>query len=219
MAQRTIHMLFATLLAEKVELKDKNRFLIGNILPDSYIEPSNRKKAHFMKYEEADNSIFFDFHDFLEQFKDKIKEDDLYLGFYAHLVEDAFYRYFLYYEKDLMSKIPAYQLDILHSDYALLNGYIAEKYNMPIELESPKDFEKEELNEIVLFDAGKIIEDYKRDITEPVSGKTVFLTEEMLDEFIFEYIDLLEREIKSILETGKSILNIRDYKWEKKSHG
>lgn len=217
MAQRTIHMLFATLMAEKIELKDKNRFLIGNILPDSYVEPSCRKKAHFMKYIEEDNSVFFDFHDFLERFKDKIQEDDLYLGYYAHLVEDAFYRYFLYYEKDLMSKIPASRLNILHSDYALLNGYIAGKYNMPLELEAPKDFEKEELNAIVLFDAEKIMEDYKRDITEPVTGKTVFLTEAMLDEFISEYIDLLIREIESISETGKSTLNTMDYKWEKKS--
>ena len=41
MAQRTIHMLFATLLADKIDIFDKNRFLIGSILPDAYINPTN----------------------------------------------------------------------------------------------------------------------------------------------------------------------------------
>ena len=41
MAQRIIHMLFATLLADKIDIFDKNRFLIGSILPDAYINPTN----------------------------------------------------------------------------------------------------------------------------------------------------------------------------------
>ena len=36
MAQRTIHMLFSTLLLDKIELFDKDRFFIGSILPPVY---------------------------------------------------------------------------------------------------------------------------------------------------------------------------------------
>ena len=48
MAQRTIHMLFSTLLLDKIELFDKNRFFIGSILPDAYTNPVNRKVSHFI---------------------------------------------------------------------------------------------------------------------------------------------------------------------------
>lgn len=151
MAQRTIHMLFGTLLLDKIELFDKNRFLIGSILPDAYINPTDRKVAHFIKYISNENCLYFDFKDFLERFQNNITDDDLYLGYYAHLVEDAFYRYFLYYEKQFMKKIKRYELDILHNDYHILNSYIVRKYALPRHLELPKSFENELINEITEF--------------------------------------------------------------------
>ena len=93
MAQRTIHMLFATLLLDKMELSDKNRFFIGSILPDAYINPTNRKVSHFIKYISEENCLYFDFQDYFERFQNQIMHDDLYLGYYAHLVEDAFYKF------------------------------------------------------------------------------------------------------------------------------
>ncbi|MGN0350247.1 MAG: hypothetical protein ACI4ES_01245, partial [Roseburia sp.] len=72
MAQRTIHILFATLLSDKIELYDKNRFLIGSILPDAYINPTDRKIAHFIKYTSDENCLYFNFHEFLEKFQSNI---------------------------------------------------------------------------------------------------------------------------------------------------
>lgn len=215
MAQRTIHMLFGKILSEKVELSDKNRFFIGSIMPDAYVEPSERKRAHFIKHTADDNGRFFDFPDFYERYKDKIASDDLYLGYYAHLVEDAFYRYFIYCEKDFMSKLESYELTVLHKDYSILNSYIAEKYDMPAELKVPKAFEKEEINGITRFDLEKMIMDYKADLTVRIDEKTVLLTEEILEEFVERYVDLAARELVSARE-GKSILNALDYSWENK---
>ncbi|MBE5949381.1 MAG: hypothetical protein E7261_10185 [Lachnospiraceae bacterium] len=215
MAQRTIHMLFGTLLSDKIELFDKNRFLFGSILPDAYINPANRKVAHFIKYISAENCLYFDFQDFFKRFQDKIINDDLYLGYYAHLVEDAFYRYFLYYEKRFMEKIKSYELDILHNDYHILNSYIVRKYALPSYLELPKTFEQESLNEITEFDIPKIIDDYKNDIVELSNEKTVLLTESMLEEFVAKYIGVLADELRSI-RNGYSNLNVLDYKWENK---
>lgn len=79
MAQRTIHMLFGTLLSNKIEIFDKGRFLIGSILPDAYINPTNRKDSHFIKYIADENCLYFDFQDFLERFENNVKNDDLYL--------------------------------------------------------------------------------------------------------------------------------------------
>lgn len=65
-------MLFGKILSEKVELSDKNRFFIGSIMPDAYVEPSERKRAHFIKQTADDNGRFFDFPDFYERYKDKL---------------------------------------------------------------------------------------------------------------------------------------------------
>lgn len=215
MAQRTIHMLFGTLLSDKIELFDKNRFLIGSILPDAYINPTNRKVAHFIKYISDENCLYFDFQDFREKFQNKIMTDDLYLGYYAHLVEDAFYRYFLYYEKRFMEKIKRYELDILHNDYHILNSYIVKKYTLPSHVEVPKAFENELLNGITEFDIKKIVSDYENDVVESSDEKTMLLTEAMVEEFVLKYIDILADELHSV-RNGHSKLNVLDYKWENK---
>ena len=215
MAQRTIHVLFGTLLSDKIELYDKNRFLIGSILPDAYIDPSDRKVAHFIKNLPDENCLYFDFQDFFEKYDLKVRNDDLYLGYYAHLVEDAFYRYFLYYEKCFMKKIKRYELDILHNDYYILNSYIAGKYVLPRHLEVPKDFEDEPLNGITEFDIKEIVSAYENDVVEVRNEKTELLTEAMLEEFVLKYIDVLADELHSV-KNGHSKLNVLDYKWENK---
>lgn len=216
MAQRTIHMLFGTLLADRIALLDKNRFLMGSILPDAYVEPTDRKVSHFIKYLPEENCLYFDFRDFYERFQTKIMDDDLYLGYYAHLVEDAFYRYFLYYENRFMEKIKRYELGILHKDYRVLNAYIVKRYTLPSRLEVPEVFEKELLNEITAFDIKKIIQDYQNDIVECSDEKTVMLTESMLEGFVSKYIDMLADELCSVRK-GCSKLNVLDYKWENKT--
>ncbi len=215
MAQRTIHILFGTLLSDQMKLFDKNRFLIGSILPDAYINPANRKVSHFIKYISDENCLYFDFHDFFERFHNEIMKDDLYLGYYAHLVEDAFYRYFLYYEKCMMQKIKSYELDILHNDYHILNFYIMKKYALPSHLELPEAFENERINRITEFDLPKIVSDYGSDVVESCDAKTVLLTEAMLEEFVLRYIDQLVDEMHNI-RNGCSKLNVFDYKWENK---
>lgn len=215
MAQRTIHMLFGTLLADRIRLVDKQRFLIGSILPDAYIKPSDRKVSHFIKYISEENCLYFDFQDFFERYRDKVVEDDLYLGYYAHLVEDALYRYFLYYEKSFMKRIKSYELDILYHDYHILNSYIVRKYTLPRHLERINGFENEALNEIAEIDIPQIISDYENDVIEMYDEETVLLTEDMLEEFVSKYIDILADELRSI-KTGGSTLDVLDYKWENK---
>lgn len=213
MAQRTIHILFATLLADKIELYNKNRFLIGSIFPDAYINPTDRKTTHFIKCTSDESCLYFDFHEFLERFQSNVIDDDLYLGYYAHLVEDTFYRYFLNYEKNLIAKIKSYELGILHNDYHILNSYITKKYALPAHLELPKDYEKEVLNEITEFDVKQIVQDYSNDIVEIFNEKTVLLTEDMLEEFVLRYIDIIADELCSVRNTH-SKLNVLDYKWK-----
>lgn len=216
MAQRTIHMLFAVLLADKLELKDKNRFFLGSLLPDAYINQEDRQISHFIKYISDENCLYFDFYDFSMRFNNKVLTDELYLGYYAHLIEDAFYRYYLYYEKEWLAKIKSYKLDILYKDYQVLNSYISQKYKMPTHIEIPSNYSNEALNEITTFDIHFIIRNYKNDITEKVNMPTEMLTEKMLEEFISKYIDIISDELLSV-QNGKSTLNAIDYKWKNKN--
>lgn len=215
MAQRTIHILFGTLLLDKINIVNKDRFLIGSILPDAYVNPADRKVVHFIKYLANENCLYFDFKDFFGRYCNDIMDDDLYLGYYAHLVEDAFYRYFLYYEKGLMEKLKNYKLDVLHSDYHILNSYITRKYKLPSRLELPKSFENELLNEIAEFDIKQIADDYEKDIAELYDENTMLLTEDMLEEFVVKYIGVLVEELRSV-RWGQSKLNVLDYCWENK---
>ena len=215
MAQRTIHVLFGTLLLEKIELVDKNRFLIGSLLPDAYTDPTRRKTSHFIKYSSDETYLHFDFQEFFQKFHDKIMTDDLYLGYYAHLVEDACYRYFLYYEKSFLEKIKSYRLDVLHNDYHILNSYIVKNYSLPEQLGLPQGFEKELINGITEFDIQKMLYDYENDVVEKIEQKTVLLTEDMLEEFVTKYVDVLADEL-SCIRQGYSKINVLDYKWENK---
>lgn len=209
-------MLFAKLVAHKLEITDLDRFYLGSILPDAYVEATDRQIAHFIKYMPEDNCLFFDFQDFATKYEKEIIEDNLYLGYYAHLVEDAFYRYYLYYEKDMLSKIKSYKLDILHQDYRILNSYIDKHYDLPKQIKVPDRFNAESLNDITAFDVEKLINDYSNDLHEFVNEKTKLLTEEMIEEFISKYIDILASELLSI-QKGHSTLNALDYKWLNKT--
>lgn len=211
MAQRTIHYLFGEMISRNVELKDKNRFLLGSILPDAYVDVQDRDTTHFMIRGEAGN--YLDFHSFLEKYFERIQSDDLYLGYYMHLVEDAFYRD-LFHNK--YGKRPRSMDDVkrLHKDYHILNAHIVEKYNLQNEIKMPCDLKEEAFHELVEFRVEEFLEEMAEDFREDVSGETFYITEVMVDEFVKEYLPLALKELQSI-QTGKSCLHVEDYVWAK----
>ena len=127
MAQRTVHYLFGELFSQQIEIKDKQRFLLGNVLPDAYAKGSDRDRTHFIV--KTDTQVYFDFSKFRDEYAELIRSDDLYLGYYMHLVEDAFYRAFFYNDRFTMP-CTREEVPILHKDYHILNSYIVQKYNL-----------------------------------------------------------------------------------------
>ena len=159
----------------------------------------------------TENYVYFDFGTFREQFLEQIFKDDLYLGYYMHLVEDAFYRQFIYNER---FKMPCTQEEvaILHKDYHILNSYIVNKYNIYNMLQKPIDLKQEPIGKIADFRMKEFIEEMSYDFTEQMTGKTHFLTENMVDEFLDEYIPIGIEELKHIYN-GNFILQALDYSW------
>ena len=211
MAQRTIHYLFGELIFAQANLTDKKRFLLGSILPDA-IDPAFRNASHFkIKTEE---SKYFDFAAFRDQYFDRILRDDLYLGYYMHLVEDAFYRAFFYTDRFTMPRTRE-EVPILHRDYHILNAYIVRNYPIQNILESTFSLENEPLCSIAPFRVDEFLGELAEDFTEQTEGDPYFLTEAMLDEYVSTYLPLAVREVNSI-KSGVFLLNPTDYAWPAK---
>lgn len=212
MAQRTIHYLFGEVISRHVVLRDKRRFLLGSVLPDAYCDVKDRDVTHFMVREE--HRKYVDFHAFLEQYYDQIQRDDLYLGYYIHLVEDAFYRN-LFHNK--YQKVPRSMDEVkrLHKDYHILNSYIVKKYGLRNEVALDVDLQREIFHEIASFRVKEFLQEMDEDFREDISGETYYITENMVDEFVEDYLSLAVKEIESI-KAGKSCLKVEDFVWGRK---
>lgn len=212
MAQRTIHYLFGEILSRQVEIKDKKRFLIGSILPDAYMNSPDRDRTHYKV--KTEQEVFFDFDRYREEYFSLIRTDDLYLGYYMHLVEDAFYRQFIY-GGDYVMPGNKDEVPLLHKDYHILNPYIVRKYDLKNILKPLVNIDHEAINSIAPFMINDFIADMSGDFTEQTTGKTRFLTESMIDEFIEKYIPLGIKELESV-KSGHFILQAQDYAWQRK---
>ena len=55
-----------------------------------------------------------------------MKKDDLYLGYYLHLIQDMLYRRVMYGEHGWNSSVPG-NVEKLHRDYEILNEYVSDE--------------------------------------------------------------------------------------------
>lgn len=211
MAQRTIHYVFGKLIAEELSLEKQERFLLGSIMPDA-IEGPDRVQSHFKVRTEFHTC--FDFEAFRARFLNKMLSDDLYMGYYMHLVEDAFYRVYFRQYGFPMPSAPE-EVKQLHNDYHILNSYVVEKYGihniLNVDLISPD----EPIRSIAKFRIPQFLDEMAGDFTEQTTGKTVFLTEAMVDQFIEMFAPLAVEEVKR-LKSGLPGLQVKNYLWTRK---
>lgn len=211
MAQRTIHYLFGEIISNHLELADKERFLLGSIMPDA-VEARDKDKSHFKV--KTNMQVYLDFEAYRNKYFDLMQQDDLYLGYYMHLVEDAFYRVFIYQDCFTMPRTRE-EVELLHNDYHILNSYIVKKYDIHNILEKDIILEHESIGNIATFLIHESLNKLSDEFAEQTQGATVFLTEHMLDEFVETYIPLAIEEIIS-LKKGTSTLRVSDYAWLRK---
>lgn len=211
MAQRTIHYLFGELFSQQIEIKDKQRFLLGNVLPDAYANGSDRDKTHYIV--KTDTQVYFDFSKFRDEYDVLIRSDDLYLGYYMHLVEDAFYRQFLYSDRVIRPRNPE-EVTMLHNDYHILNSHIVNQYQLQNTLIYPIDIKSETINNIAEFRVGEFLQDMSCDFADQATGTTRLLTEDLLDEFIEEYVSLGLQELQRV-RSGSTLLRPIDFAWKR----
>lgn len=94
MASSIMHMAVTRLTAGKLNIRDSDRLLTGSVLPDFY--PDKSANSHMKLRICGGARKTYDLTGFKEMYGNRMAEDDLYLGYYLHLVQDLVYRDFLY---------------------------------------------------------------------------------------------------------------------------
>ena len=179
MASRTIHLAIAKNISHTYHHINLNRFYLGSILPDACIS----KNSHFNKYILNGIRKTHDLTGFRQKYLLKILSDDLYMGYYLHLLEDVLFRYFMF-EIIQFDPSPNGNIDQLHRDYDLINRYVIERYDLSYIPTIPSNLHQEPLLLDQQYDLTAFIEELKRDFKEDPQGETVFFKKEHVIQYI-----------------------------------
>lgn len=215
MASRIIHLAIAKQLESILPIADKNRFLIGSILPDAVLNADKRNiGSHFVEVFDSGSKKHYNFNAFYEQYKDKIPSNELYLGYYFHLIQDGVFRKFLYYDLGLLSRRgdPEF-LQELYSDYHILNGLITKKYALENPLFVPYGFSKERINDIYPFELKEFIIEINNDLNERIGGKPKHLTARHIESYISDCVNICRAEYLA-LKNSEHHLGKYDFSFE-----
>ena len=209
MASSIIHYAITCEIIKKRKFENPDRLKLGAVLPDAGCDYDS---SHMKITVAGGQKKTYDFEGYRKLFGDLMKTDDLYLGYYLHLVQDVVYRHFVYDKYHWNPMIPG-NIDRLHRDYEIGNAYVIQKYQLRNELVIPSDFEKEALNRLCTFELKDLRESIDSYFLPVEDGDIFFFTREMTDEYIAEAVEDCMRELED-LENGKEGINGYDFAWD-----
>ena len=154
MPSRMIHYLIAEKVAEQVKIKDINRFKIGSLCPDmSRHDDGTKNITHYFEIHgdvKGGNWLRF-----VEQYREQMQQDDLYLGILCHLITDMIWFHEIM-ETQIRSKVKTkeerqakYQEGYI--DFHRLNYILRKEFDLRYELEEDRNIELEGLH-LELYD-------------------------------------------------------------------
>lgn len=149
MPSRMIHYLIAERVAEQILIKDKNRFKIGSLCPDmSSREDDSKYRTHF--FEICENRKGINWRNFLDRYREKMKQDDFYLGVFCHLVTDGIWFHDIM-EPRIRSQVKTReerQKKYLEGylDFHRLNYILREEFELTYELTEDREIELNDLH-------------------------------------------------------------------------
>ena len=195
MASSVIHYAITSELIKQRHFNDPDRLKLGSVLPDAGYNGNSHMKISVS----GGHKKTYDFESFRREYGELLNRDDLYLGYYLHLIQDVVHRHFVYDKYHWDPTIPG-NVEKLHKDYAIGNYYVVRKYGLKNDLRVPKGFENESINRICNFDIEKLVRDMESYFI-PVPDETVFFfTKEMTDEYIAEAVDACLCEMDNLEE-------------------
>ena len=137
--------------------------------------------------------------------------DDLYLGYYLHLVEDVLHRRFMYTDHGFDPRVPGY-VERLHRDYAVTNAHVIEAYGLREDMVKPVDLTGQRILELGGFDVPGLIRALHGYFQPVPETEALLFTERMADELIRESAALCEAELAA-LRGGGVPLSALDWVW------
>lgn len=207
MASRIIHLAITNCILKNYGYKDRNRLDLGSVLPDAGAGGNSHLKISIANGAKKT----YDLSGFRSRFFQKMMEDDLYLGYYLHLIQDMYFRDFMY-NRCHWNPLPPGNVGRLHNDYALTNQYVIQKYALSDTIAIPAEFDAEPLNELGPFTIRQFLTDMKADFQNCPTGVIFFFTREMADEFISCAVEKCAQEIDSLCN-GQNCLDEKALAW------
>ena len=207
MSSYIMHMCVSQKVKEKLGLTDK--FIYGSVLPDIIKSVTgDRDGTHYIEIVHIDGEIrcLPKINTAINELN--IKDKEIRLGYIAHLIEDYiwFNEYIPSYAKKINEEQVRYLFDdsvhtneefrdVMYSDYSNCNKYIANKYNVDFNQLLGKILEQivDKKEKQIVLECTKCLEN--QDIT-----KNMFMTKESIDSYINRCTEIVEKEIKKILE-------------------
>ncbi len=209
MASRILHAAIAKAITEAGHVRDSGRFLFGSLLPDAYTG-AGKHESHLHVILPSGKRTY-DLGKFRKTFSEELKTDDLYRGYYLHLIEDLYFRDFVYNTHGWDPRTPG-NVARLHRDYTMINSYIIEKYGIKWELTVPEGIRSERICEIYDFDTESLINGFRSDFDEVPNTKYFFFTPEMADEYIALATDASVKELIAI-DRGGDLTDTNELTW------
>ncbi len=214
MASRIIHTAISKIVTEQYNIGDSERFLFGSILPDAYAADRGTAESH-LKISLCDGAKkTYDLDRFKRAFEEELKTDDLYKGYYLHLIQDLFFRDFVYNKYHWNPTIEG-NVERLHRDYTMINTYIIGKYQLKNLLYIPENFHEEKINQLYPFDINQLRIDFESDFDHKKSGEYFFFEPSMADEFVQSAVDCSIKELSAI-NSGKVYADMYTLAWRNK---
>ena len=214
MASRILHLAVLEEIMKQVNIHDKNRFRLGCILPDAYNPAISKADSHLKISVCGKSKKTYDLDRFISLFENEMKEDELYKGYYLHLIQDLIFRELVYDKYKWNPTIPG-NVQRLHNDYHLINLYVIKKYGIKNDIRLPDGLENEKLYSLYPFEAEAFLSDMEHDFQDSCEGEIFFFTEEMADEFVTCAAETCIKELQA-LETGGHYVDAYERAWQNK---
>lgn len=193
MASSIIHYAITCELIKKRQFNNPDRLKLGSILVDSGYNGNSHMKISVV----GGHKKTYDLDGYMKNYGELMKQDDLYLGYYLHLIQDIIYRHFVYDKYHWNPLIPG-NVEKLHRDYAIGNYYVVQKYDLTNEIVIPDNFADEPINRISAFDLDKLVHDMNSYFVPVKDEDIFFFTKEMADEYITEAVDYCIHELDDL---------------------
>lgn len=211
MASRIIHLAITNELSQQYNFSNIDRLYFGTIIPDGVSSCQDYILSHFKLRISDTGKRSYNLTEYKEKFGNLLKSDDLYFGYYLHLIQDLLYGHFMY-DRYHWNPKPDGNIERLHDDYKQINAYVISKYGLHSDIHVPNGFASEKINEIADFEPDRFIQELKNDFERIEYKERFFFTDNMVDEYIQWAVEYCKKELAA-LENGSYYFDEYEWSW------